>query len=187
MKQVLATMPAFDAETGDLNVIIETPKGSRTKYAYDQKTGLFEMRKLLPAGMAFPFDFGFIPQTKAEDGDPLDVLIVSDGALFTGCLVKARLIGGFRAQQTPKGMKKAHRNDRLFAVPVLPTIPHPPGSMNELDEKLLADLESFFVSYNAVEGRVFKVLRTMTRKEAETLVRESSGNGASRRPGKKSG
>jgi inorganic pyrophosphatase len=97
MKQVIAAMPAFDPQTGDLNVIIETPKGSRTKFKYDEATGLYEMHKLLPAGMAFPFDFGFIPSTRAEDGDPVDVLLVSDGCLFTGCRVKARLIGGFRA------------------------------------------------------------------------------------------
>jgi len=135
------------------------------------------MRKLLPAGMAFPFDYGFIPSTRTGDGDPLDVLIVSDGALFTGCRVKARLIGGFRAQQVPKGKRKSERNDRLFAVPVLPTIPDPPRSMDNLGEKMLADLESFFVNYSALEGKDFKVLRTMTKKEAEAFVKESTENG----------
>jgi len=102
----------------------------------------------------------------------------TDGCLFTGCRVKARLIGGFRAQQIPKGKKKSERNDRLFAVPVMPTIPNPPRSMESLDEKLLTDLESFFISYNAVEGKEFKVLRTMTKKEAEASVKESAGNHA---------
>ena len=199
MKQVIAAMPAFDPQTGDLNVIIETPKGSRTKFVWDEETGLFEMHKLLPAGMAFPFDYGFIPSTLTEDGDPIDVLIVSDGPLFTGCRVKARLIGGLRGEQTPtskpkKKEKKARkakqsakgkdngmeRNDRLFAVPVLPTIPDVPDSMDDLGGKMLKDLESFFETYSALEGKTFKVLRTMTRREAESFVKQSRNGGKSK-------
>jgi inorganic pyrophosphatase len=70
-----------------IQVIIETPKGSRNKYAFDPKQKIFQLMKVLPAGMAFPYDFGFIPSTLAEDGDPTDVLVLMDEPAFAGCLL----------------------------------------------------------------------------------------------------
>ena len=69
---VLSEIVPFDRDTGDLRIVIETPKGSRNKYAYDVEQKVFELKKVLPAGMDFPYDFGFIPSTRADDGDPLD-------------------------------------------------------------------------------------------------------------------
>jgi inorganic pyrophosphatase len=164
-------LPTFDLKTGDLNVIIETPRGCRTKYTYDEETGLFKLKKLLPAGMVFPFDFGFIPSTRGGDGDPVDVLIITDESLFPGCLVKARLIGGLKAQQVGKG--KTERNDRLLAVPVLPNGNDAPRSVQDLGEKLLCYIKEFFFSYQRIEGTEFKVLRVLKPKEAEKSVRQS--------------
>lgn len=76
-----------------VQAIIETPKSSRNKYAYDPEQGIFALRKVLPEGMVFPHDFGFLPQTLAEDGDPIDVLLLMDVPAFSGCLIPARLIG----------------------------------------------------------------------------------------------
>src|SRR5688500_10091266 len=73
------------------NVIIETPKGSRNKYKYDEQRGLFKLRKMLPLGSIFPFDFGFLPSTRGADGDPLDVLVLMDAPTFPGCVVLVRL------------------------------------------------------------------------------------------------
>src|SRR6478672_5137473 len=84
-------LASFDKEK-KVQVIIETPKGSRNKYAWDQDQQIFELKKVLPEGMAFPHDFGFIPSTEADDGDPIDVLVLMDQPVFTGCLVKARLV-----------------------------------------------------------------------------------------------
>src|SRR4030081_1209693 len=104
-----------DAEDGDtVQVIIETPKGSRNKYAFDPEQKVFELKKVLPAGMAFPYDFGFIPSTIAEDGDPVDVLVLMDEPAFPGCLLKGRLIGIIEGEQGKK--KKSERNDRVVAV-----------------------------------------------------------------------
>ncbi len=75
----------FDKKTAALQVIIETPKGSRNKYAFDESQGMFLLKKVLPAGMAFPYDFGFVPSTRAEDGDPVDVLVLMDEPAFVGC------------------------------------------------------------------------------------------------------
>src|SRR5262245_14937852 len=110
-------LASFDRSGGALNVIIETPRGSRNKYAYDEESGLFRLIKLLPAGMAFPFDFGFVPSTQGGDGDPLDALVLSEETLFPGCLVRTRILGAIKAEQR-KG-KKIERNDRLIAVPLV--------------------------------------------------------------------
>ncbi|MFN8470923.1 MAG: inorganic diphosphatase [Anaerolineae bacterium] len=107
-------MPTFDPDSGNLTVIIETPKGSRNKYKYDEKKRLFTLSKVLPAGASFPFGFGFVPSTRGQDGDPLDVLVLMDSPAFAGCLLECRLIGVIEAEQSEDGKKE--RNDRLIAV-----------------------------------------------------------------------
>jgi len=97
-------------------VIIETPKGSHQKFNYEPKSGSFLLSKLMPAGMVFPFDFGFLPGTVGDDGDPLDVMLISELNTFTGCMVGCRIIGGIKAQQRKKN-GKITRNDRFIAVP----------------------------------------------------------------------
>jgi inorganic pyrophosphatase len=164
-------LPAFDEKTGDLNVIVETPRGSRAKFSYDEATGLFSLSKLLPVGMAFPFSFGFIPSTRGGDGDPLDVMIVCEEMLFPGCLVPARLIGGLKAQQSDEG--KMTRNDRLLAVPVLPQEYGAPRSVRDLDQRLFSEVEEFFASYQRLRGKKFKVLGVLGPKEAKALVQKS--------------
>jgi inorganic pyrophosphatase len=95
-------------------VIIDTPKGCRNKYAFDLKHKAYVLKAMLPRGAVFPFDFGSIPGTEAQDGDPLDALVLMDEPAFTGCLIEARLIGVIEAKQTEDG--KTERNDRLIAV-----------------------------------------------------------------------
>jgi len=95
-------------------VIIETPHGSRNKYKYNEETGRMKFSKVLPEGMMFPYDFGFIPATKANDGDPLDVLVLSDEPMFPGCEIECRIVGVLKAMQRENG--KENRNDRLIAV-----------------------------------------------------------------------
>src|ERR1700756_2661221 len=97
-----------------IQVIIETPKGSRNKFAFDPEQKVFQLMKVLPAGMAFPYDFGFIPSTKAEDGDPVDVLVLMDEPAFPGCLLKCRIVGVIEGEQGKK--KQKERNDRIVAV-----------------------------------------------------------------------
>src|SRR5688572_18061189 len=97
-----------------LTVVIDTPKGSQNKFAYEPKFGAFVLKGVLPAGAVFPFDFGFVPSTRAADGDPVDVLVLMDAPAFVGCIVPSRLIGAIQAEQTEDG--KTDRNDRLLAV-----------------------------------------------------------------------
>src|ERR1700738_453524 len=105
----------FDEEDSDLiTVIIETPQGSRNKYAFDPEERIFALKKVLPAGMAFPYDFGFVPSTRGGDGDPLDVLVLMDEPAFPGCKLTCRVIGVIQGEQGNK--KKTERNDRVVAV-----------------------------------------------------------------------
>src|ERR1051325_6834357 len=98
-----------------ITAIVETPRGSAQKYDYDKKKKWFKLKKMMPAGMVFPFDFGFIPGTKGGDGDPLDVVIISELKSFPGCCMDCNVIGGFKATQTENG--KTVRNDRFFVIP----------------------------------------------------------------------
>ena len=82
----------IDKKDGTLQVIIETPKGSRNKFSFDPDQEVFSLKKVLPAGMVFPYDFGFLPRTLADDGDPIDVLLLMDEPAYPGCLVPSRLI-----------------------------------------------------------------------------------------------
>src|ERR1700744_6123130 len=97
-----------------LQAVIETPRGSRNKYSFDPGQRTFRLKTLLPAGMVFPYDFGFVPRTIGGDGDPLDVLVLMDEPAFPGCALLTRLIGVIEGEQIVKGT--TNRNDRLIAV-----------------------------------------------------------------------
>ena len=161
----------FDAETGALNVVIETPKNCRNKYAFDERLGVFVLKGVLAVGHSFPFDFGFIPQTLGGDGDPLDVLVLMDEAAFPGCLVPSRLIGVVEAEQTERD-GRVERNDRLIAVASDSHTHSHVRSINDLNDTLVDQIEHFFVSYNEIKGKRFEVLGRFAARRAKTLVDE---------------
>lgn len=161
----------FDEETGALNVIIETAKDCRNKYAFDDARGVFVLKGVLAAGHVFPYDFGFIPQTLGGDGDPLDVLVLMDEPAFAGCLVPSRLIGVIEAEQTERDGKTT-RNDRLIAVAADSHTHSDVKSINDLNDTLVAEIEHFFVSYNQIKGKEFKPLGRFAGRKAKTLVTE---------------
>jgi inorganic pyrophosphatase len=150
-------------------VVIETPKGSSNKLAFEPRYGTFVLRSILPAGAVFPFDFGFVPSTRAADGDPLDVLVLMDAPVFPGCVVPCRLIGVIEAEQTEDG--HTERNDRLLAVAVISASHRSVRTIADLSDDLIAQVEHFFVSYNEVKGKRFEVKRRAGKKRALTLVR----------------
>src|SRR4051812_5075636 len=98
MPHPICRLPPRD-DDGNVNVVVETPRGSVHKLSYDDERDVFVLKKSLPLGMSFPFDFGFVPGTKAGDGDPLDVLLLLDGATPPGVLVASRLVGAIEAEQ----------------------------------------------------------------------------------------
>src|SRR4030088_1860435 len=126
-----------------IKVIIETPKGSRNKYAFDQDEKAFTLKTVLPAGMAFPYDFGFIPSTEAEHGDPLDVLVLMDEPAFPECVLQCRLIGVIEGEEVAG--KKSVRNDRLIAVAKKNHSWSDIQHIRDLDDRFCRELEQFFV------------------------------------------
>lgn len=163
---------SFDSEDKELlQVIIETPKGSRNKYAYDVEQRVFELKKVLPVGMDFPYDFGFIPSTQAADGDPLDVLLLMDEPAFPGCLVRARLIGAVEGEQSENGKKE--RNDRLVAVAEKCHLFNDVKKLSDLPANLLAELENFFINYHQLDDVKFKVLGQCGPGTARKLLKQA--------------
>jgi inorganic pyrophosphatase len=152
---------------GMLQVIIETPKGSRNKFAYDEEQNIFAVKKVLPAGMTFPYDFGFLPRTLAPDGDPIDVLLLMDEPAFPGIAVRARLIGIIQGEQV-EGKKKT-RNDRLLAVAEMNHEYADIKKLDDLPRQFVHELEEFFVNYHRLEGKQYKLLGC---KGADTAMRE---------------
>jgi inorganic pyrophosphatase len=161
---------AFNEETKDLNVIVEAPRGSRNKYKFDEERELLMLDGILPLGATFPFDFGFIPNTLGEDGDPLDVLVLMDEPAFAGCLVPARLIGVIEANQTEEG--KIVRNDRLIAVASKSQTHSQVKSIEDLNEIIIDQIEHFFISYNEVKDKQFAPLNRLNADGAQRLVEE---------------
>ena len=157
---------------GGYNVVVETPRGSRTKFAYDSETGLFRAKKLLAMGFAFPFPFGFFPSTKAEDGDPLDVLLVTDADLPMGSLVRCRLLGGIAMEELSEG--NPQRNDRLLAVPLLLHQDRPPYELSDMPPAELKDIEDFLVAYQVADGKEAKIVGRLDKAEAESVVRKAA-------------
>lgn len=153
---------------GGYNVVVETPRGSRTKFAYDPQTGLFRAKKLLAMGFAFPFAFGFFPSTRGQDGDPLDVLLLTDAYLPMGTLVRCRPIG---VEQSDGN--ETQRNDRLFVVPLLRHQDCPPYELSDLPSEELKDLENFFVWYQAADTKVVKIVGHLGKAEAENIIAQA--------------
>jgi inorganic pyrophosphatase len=149
-------LPPFESKGADLTVIIETPKGSRNKYAYDPEERIFALRKVLPAGMAFPYDFGFVPSTLAGDGDPLDVLVLMDEPAFPGCKLTCRLVGVIEGEQGNK--KKPERNDRVVAVESGNHSYAHVKRIDDLGKSFEHEIEEFFVNYHRLIGKEYRIL-----------------------------
>ncbi len=164
------SLPAWDPDSGLLNVIVDTPKGSPTKFKNDPKAGMFIIAHVLPPGTVFPFDFGSIPSTAAEDGDPLDVLVLLENATFPGCLSRVRVVGVLEAKQTQDG--KTIRNDRLIGVAESSRAYRDVRSIRDVPRRLLDEIEHFFVSYNEERGRRFRPLGRFGVGRAKALVRK---------------
>jgi inorganic pyrophosphatase len=157
------------AKKNTVDIIIETPKGCRNKYAYDEELKKFRLKKILPVGAVFPFDFGFIPGTKGEDGDPLDVLVIMDEPAYPGCVIECRILGALKAMQTEKDKRK-EENDRLIAVSTVSTSYSEVQSLKDINENILSEIEHFFISYNKQAGKKFEPHGWANGKEAMQLI-----------------
>ena len=165
---VLKKLPPRNGKSRNLNVVIDTPKGCRNKFAFDKKNKTYVLKTVLPEGHVFPFDFGSIAGTKADDGDPLDALILMDEPAFPGCLIAARAIGVIEANQTEKG--KTERNDRIVAVALESHTNGGIKSLKDLNANLVEEIERFFISYNETRGKKFSPIGRRGPKRAIKIV-----------------
>jgi inorganic pyrophosphatase len=165
-------LPPFDKKSKLVHVVIETPAGSRNKFAFDAEKKIFVVKKTLPAGMVFPYDFGFVPRTIAEDGDPTDVLLLMDEPAFPGVLVAARLVGVIEGEQTGEGEKI--RNDRLVAVADATYRYANIRKLKDLPREWIKQLETFFVNYHELEGKRYELLGTKGASAALRLIKETT-------------
>jgi inorganic pyrophosphatase len=171
MKHEINLIRPFNERKKCWNVIIETPKGSNVKYALDPETGFLTVKRALPEGMVFPYNFGMIPGTVAEDGDPIDVLVFNEEPLVAGCMLHVKPVGVIEAEQ--KEEKKTVRNDRLIGQAIPKEAPTELEDI-ELTKHMVSQIEFFFKAYNKAYGKRFKVLGVGTAKKAVELVRRAA-------------
>ena len=167
----LLYLASFDLEDSELiQVVIETPKSSRNKYAFDPDQNVFALTKVLPAGMMFPYDFGFVPSTKAEDGDPVDVLVLMDETVFPGCLLKCRMVGIIEGEQGKK--KETERNDRIIAVEQANHTYAHVKHVDDLGKRFVNELEEFFVNYHELTGKKYRILDVKGPSQAQRRLKD---------------
>jgi len=152
-----------------VTAIVESPKGSPYKYDYDEKLLRIKLNKVLPAGLVFPFDFGFIPGTRGEDGDPLDIMAISEIQTFPGCAIECRIIGAIKAEQTERDGKTV-RNDRFLAIPIVSVNYKEVNDIDQLQEGLIDEVIAFFETYNEQAGKKFKVIECVNAKQAYDML-----------------
>src|SRR5213078_3376903 len=128
------------ARGATLHAVVESPRGGRQKFTYRPELEAFELGKQLPAGLCFPLDFGFVPGTRGEDGDPLDILILADEPLPTGCVLEIRLLGVIEAEQTEEG--SSFRNDRLIGAAVESLWASRLRTATQLPHRLVEEIEN---------------------------------------------
>jgi inorganic pyrophosphatase len=162
----------LDPKAAACRVVVETPKGRRGKLDYDPKSGLFRLKTLLPDGMSFPLDFGFVPSTLCDDGDPLDVMILADEPNLPGTLLDVRLLGVIEAEEVEHS--KSERNDRLIAAAAVSHLYASVKSVADLDNDFIDNLIQFWTNKDRLEGKVFRSLGVKGPGEAAALVKKSA-------------
>jgi len=159
----------INADARIVEVVVETPKGSHNKLKYDPQRAAFRLSHVLPIGMTFPFDFGFLPDTAGGDGDPLDVLVLMDAPCPMGCLVDVRLVGVLEVEQREK-TGEVVRNDRLIGVAETSATHASTRELTDLPAEILTEIEAFFDQYNRLDGKQFQVLHRRGSQAASGVV-----------------
>jgi inorganic pyrophosphatase len=125
--------------------------------------------------MVFPFDFGYIPGTMGEDGDPLDVVVLAETKTFAGCVIDCRIIGAIKATQKERDGNEM-RNDRYIAVPQVSALYKAIDNLDQLPKQLLQELEAFFINYNHLADKDFKPFKRVNAKQAFAMLHKSLNN-----------
>lgn len=153
----------------DVHVVVETPRGSAAKLEFDPDLSVFTLSKPLILGLTYPYDWGFVPSTKGEDGDPLDALVLHDAATAPGLVLKCKIIGVLEVLQMEKG-KKDIRNDRLIAVPRESHREKADKDARDLPKQVRQEIEKFFIATDELEDKTLKFLGWKGPKTGEKLV-----------------
>ncbi|QDU22357.1 inorganic diphosphatase [Urbifossiella limnaea] len=160
-------IPPGTGETGVANMIVEIPRGRRTKFEVDKATGMIKMDRYLYSSTMYPGDYGFIPQTLAEDGDPSDILVMVNEPTFSGCLIEARIVGVFK-------MRDKGQNDfKLLAVPHKDPLFGDILALDDVPHHFLREVEHFFSTYKVLEGVTIEPLGWANAEEGAVEVRAS--------------
>ncbi len=160
----------WERDGAALWVVVETPRGSRYKYAFDAETRALRVSFMLARGLSWPYDYGFIPQTLADDGDPADVVLMAEEPLVSLSVIRAHLIGGF--EMTKDGV----RNDRLLACPTpmkgIAMMTDRYASIDDLPQEELSQLERFLREYSEEQGHDIELVRRYGPDEAKALAKQ---------------
>jgi inorganic pyrophosphatase len=167
----LINLPSF-TEDGDIYVVVETPRGSRAKFDYDPKLETFALSKSLLTGLTYPHDWGFVPSTKGDDGDPIDIMVVHDATTFPGIVLTCRVIGVLQIEQKSKG--KSERNDRLFAVPRRSHSEQALRDVRNLSKPIQQELEKFFIATDELEDKTLKIIGWRGPKAATQAIKAAA-------------
>jgi inorganic pyrophosphatase len=163
-------IPLHD-DDGDFHVVVETPRHSRVKLKYEPRIG-FVWSRPLTLGVRYPYDFGFFPRTRAEDGDPLDALVFTEQPSWPGVIVPARVIGALRVEQK-KPREKVKRNDRVIVVPVDEKRRADVADVRELPARVLEELEEFFRASIVLTHKVIRLRGWAGAAEARRIVEKA--------------
>lgn len=158
---------------GDLLVVVESPRGSAVKLKYDPELGAMTLTRSLVAGTVMAFDFGFVPGTKAEDGDPLDAIVLLDAPTAPGVVIRCRPIGIVRLTQKDKKKGGREHNDRVVAVAIGDRRREDVKDASDLNERERSEIEQFFVAAAALEGKDVVVDGWRDAKQAKKAIDEA--------------
>ena len=169
----LQKLPSLD-DDGNIHVVVETPRGARAKLTYDPQLRVFVLSKSLMTGLTYPHDWGFIPSTVAEDGDPVDALVIHDAATFPGLVMKCKAIGVLEIRERSK--KRTQRNDRIMAVPLHSHAEGGLRDVRQLSKQVRLELEKFFVATAELQSKTLECLGWRGPKRAMQLIKRSAKN-----------
>jgi inorganic pyrophosphatase len=157
--------------------MVESPRGATVKFKYDLANNVMTISRPLPEGLVYPYDWGFIPSTRAQDGDPLDAVIVWDGKSYPGVVIPCRVIGALLASQINLKTRRRVRNDRIVALPIEAPRQAHITSVFDLSERERGELEQFFLHTVIFQGKELKMLGWVGPDQATKLVGESRRTG----------
>jgi inorganic pyrophosphatase len=172
---------AGPAKSESFDVMVESPRGATVKFKYDPAARVMTLSRPLPLGLVFPFDWGFVRATRAEDGDPLDAFILWDASCYPGIVIPCRAIGIVNLQQTSTKSGRRERNDRVAVVPVESPRHDALASALDLPLRVRREIEAFFLHSGVFEGKDAKVLSWEGPQAALRAVRQASRKARARR------